>query len=44
MPYRSLIGQVCAALHWTPADFWRSTPHEFMAIVEAQEAMNGNAR
>lgn len=31
------MGSVCNALHWLPADFWNATPHEIMAIIEAQE-------
>jgi hypothetical protein len=38
------MGDFCAAYHWTPDAFWRCTPHEFMAIVESQEDMNGDAR
>lgn len=37
------MGQVCNAKNWTPDAFWRCTPHEFMAIVEAQDESNDNA-
>jgi tail assembly chaperone len=31
------MGDICDAKNWTPDAFWRCTPHEFMAIVEAGE-------
>ncbi|HWT12301.1 MAG TPA: hypothetical protein VN231_06080 [Allosphingosinicella sp.] len=29
-----------AAFHWTAADFYRSTPHEFFSAYEALREMN----
>lgn len=28
------MGLVCYTLHWTPDQFWRSTPHEVMAVID----------
>lgn len=35
-----MMGLACAAFHWSPAQFWRSTPHEFFAAYEAYREMN----
>jgi hypothetical protein len=32
------MGDICSAHHWKPWDFWRCTPHEFMAIVESTDS------
>ena len=37
------MGTVCMVLHWTPQEFWDSTPHEVMSIIEVQEE-HANAR
>lgn len=34
------MGIAAAALHWPPATWWASTPHEFWAAMEGIEAMN----
>lgn len=34
------MGIASAALGWTAAEFWASTPHEFWAGFEAWKAMN----
>ena len=28
----------CVHLHWTPDQFWKSTPHELVAIFEEEES------
>lgn len=28
------MGMAAAMLHWTPPQFWQSTPHEFFAAYE----------
>ncbi|WP_425516690.1 phage tail assembly chaperone [Sphingobium phenoxybenzoativorans] len=39
-PRRQLAGIASAALHWTPRQFWSSTPAEFWSAVEAWKKMN----
>ncbi len=29
------MGLAGAAFHWTAADFWAATPHEFFAVYES---------
>jgi hypothetical protein len=36
------MGFAAAALHWSPATFWASTPHEFFAAYEAFLTMNSS--
>jgi hypothetical protein len=37
-----MMGFAVCILHWTPAEFWESTPHEFHAAAEAlAELHNG---
>ncbi|RIK91775.1 MAG: hypothetical protein DCC73_15040 [Proteobacteria bacterium] len=36
VPYRRLLGIACGLLRWPPRDFWRATPHEFYAALEAR--------
>lgn len=38
------MGIAVAALHMTPREFWRSTPHELFASLEVLEEMNGSGR
>jgi hypothetical protein len=35
------MGLACAAFHWTPAQFWAATPHEWWASYEIYREMNG---
>jgi hypothetical protein len=30
------MGVACDAFGWSPEQFWKSTPHEFWAMVEAR--------
>ncbi|WP_423828594.1 phage tail assembly chaperone [Sphingomonas paucimobilis] len=39
-PRRRLAGIASAALGWPPAQFWKSTPHEFWAAFEVWKSMN----
>ncbi|WP_373289734.1 phage tail assembly chaperone [Polymorphobacter multimanifer] len=34
------MGAAVVHLGWTPAAFWRATPHEFFAAQEAIQAAN----
>jgi hypothetical protein len=34
------MGIAIVQLHWTPEQFWRSTPHEFWSAIEILEEMN----
>lgn len=38
-----MMGAMCSAFHWTPAQFWKSTPHECMAVIEAHEEQHGDS-
>jgi hypothetical protein len=33
------MGHAAAALGWSPATFWHSTPHEYFAAMEAWEQL-----
>jgi hypothetical protein len=34
------LGLCCALLHWSPAIFFSSTPHEIFAAIEGVETIN----
>jgi hypothetical protein len=31
------MGLVCSTFHWTPSEFFQSTPHEVYAVIEAEQ-------
>lgn len=33
------MGLAIVRLRWTPADFWRATPHEFFSAIEVFDLM-----
>lgn len=35
-----MMGIAAAAFHWSPAEFWASTPHEYWAAYEVYRDMN----
>jgi hypothetical protein len=35
-----MMGLAIAAFHWSAAEFWASTPHEFYAAYETYREMN----
>jgi hypothetical protein len=35
------MGFVCYRFRWQPDEFWRSTPHEIIAMVEAASEDDG---
>nr|WP_274611262.1 phage tail assembly chaperone [Sphingomonas sp. JUb134] len=44
-PYRRLMGLAADTFGWSPEQFWRSTPHEWWALIEArQEAVKAQSR